>query len=197
MHIRVMFRICLLLLIAGIGLNCSNSGSDQDERKAEFVGRGIVLSLDKENAVVTLDHEEVKGLMSAMTMDFQVANKSLLNGLENGDIVEFTLLKTGGDLKLTSIKKTGKQIASGAKIFKQGCAKCHGDKGEGRKKGIPLIEGHALSHPEEDFLKQVREGGKKMPAFSDKLSEKEIAAVVKFVREEIQKGLREDSGHEH
>ncbi len=38
-----------------------------------------------------------------------------------------------------------------------------------------------------------------MPEFGDKLSEDQIEAVVNYVRDDIQKGLRKDavSGHKH
>lgn len=86
----------------------------------------------------------------------------------------------------------------GAKIYKENCAQCHGANGGGTKKGISLTSGHALHHSEAEYIEQVTNGeGKKMPAFKDKLSEEEIAEVVKFVRTELQKSKKRTGGHKH
>lgn len=80
------------------------------------------------------------------------------------------------------------------------CAICHGEGSEGAKKGISLVKGHALDHSEAEYVEQVRNGeGKKMPAFSDKLSTGQIAEVVKFIRTDIQKDIApaQRTGHHH
>ena len=62
------------------------------------------------------------------------------------------------------------------------------------------MKGHALHHSEAEFIEQVRNGEEdKMPAFKDKLTEEEIAAVVKYVREEIQSKAdkKEEKDHHH
>jgi len=74
------------------------------------------------------------------------------------------------------------------------CASCHGDTGEGktvevegkRIKAPSLRTGHALNHPDTDFVKQINKGGHGMPAFADKLSAKEIDDIVRFIRHEFQ-----------
>ena len=87
----------------------------------------------------------------------------------------------------------------GAMIYHENCARCHGDKGEGAKKGIPLISGHALHHSFDEYIEQVNDGTeKKMPAFKDKLSPEEITAVVNHVRNVVQAGIeRGAEHHEH
>lgn len=193
MKFFIPFLFFTILLGAG---SCAKNGQPADESKV-FDGTGEVLALDKQNGSVTIDHGDIEGLMSAMTMDFDVRDGKLLEDIAVGDEVKFSLKRNGEEIEVISILKTGSRAISGAEVYRESCARCHGKKGEGAKKGISLIEGHALSHPKEDFLKQVRDGGKKMPSFSDKLSEKEIIAVVRHVREVIQKDLREDEGHEH
>lgn len=92
------------------------------------------------------------------------------------------------------------KTAGGAEIYKANCARCHGENGDGTDKGISFLKGHALSHTEEDFIKQVTNGEEdEMPAFKDKLTEAEIKAVVKYVREEIQirADRKEDKSHNH
>lgn len=78
-------------------------------------------------------------------------------------------------------------MPDGAAIFAENCATCHGDRGEGAKKGIPLTNGHALHHSTEEYIEQVNDGtGKKMPAFKDKLTPEEITAVITHVRHDLQ-----------
>lgn len=85
---------------------------------------------------------------------------------------------------------TTKSIAAppvGREIYTSNCAECHGGNGEGTKKGISLIKGHALLHTAEDFVDRVTYGkADVMPSFKDKLTEAEIAEVVRYVREDIQ-----------
>ena len=76
------------------------------------------------------------------------------------------------------------------------CASCHGDTGEGKTvevegkkiKAPSLRTGHALNHPDADFVKQINKGGDGMPAFADKLSAKEIDDLVRFIRHDFQAG---------
>ena len=49
-----------------------------------------------------------------------------------------------------------------------------------------LREGHALRHPDSDFLKQITKGGDGMPAFKDKLKPEEIDDLIRFIRHEFQ-----------
>ncbi|NNE67123.1 MAG: hypothetical protein HKN33_11215 [Pyrinomonadaceae bacterium] len=193
MSTKLFFTVLFATVLA---ISCTNP---TEEGPQVFHGTGKILAVDAEKGTVTIDHGEIKGLMSAMTMDFDAKDKKILENIDVGDQVKFSLSKFGEDIDLVSIRRQGEKTISGAKIYLESCARCHGERGEGKKKGIPLIEGHALEHSKEDFLKQVRMGGEDMPAFDDKLSEKEIAAVVDYVRDQIQKGLRKDeeSKHDH
>lgn len=72
---------------------------------ATYDGRGSVASLDQKGKKVTLKHEEIKGLMPAMTMEFPVKSPDLLNGVRQGDRVRFTLNPQGGDFVVEKIVK--------------------------------------------------------------------------------------------
>src|SRR5437868_15022034 len=86
-------------------------------------------------------------------------------------------------------------FAASRATFMKNCKECHGGKGEGGpvklEDGTKLIvqslrEGHALHHPDSDFLKQITKGGDGMPAFKDKLKPEEIDDLVRFIRHEFQ-----------
>lgn len=89
---------------------------------------------------------------------------------------------------------TPDEFAVARASYAKHCAACHGDEGKGglvkvdnRKLKVPsLREGHALHHPDQDFVKQITNGGGGMPKFKDKLSPEEINAMVRFIRHEFQ-----------
>src|SRR2546430_4239167 len=93
---------------------------------------------------------------------------------------------------------TPDQFANARGYYAKDCQNCHGANGEGgpvkledgtRLKVPSLRVGHALRHPDSDFLKQITKGGDGMPAFKDKLKPEEIDDLVRFIRHEFQAGI--------
>ena len=161
---------------------------------------GVVKGLNPTAKEVTIDHEDIPGLMSAMRMTFSVKDLKVLDGIGVGDKIDFELERNGSDYTVTKILPEGGQLSGGGRIFKANCARCHGENGEGSKKGPSFLKGHTLEHPREDFIDQVKNGEEgKMPSFSDKLSDEQIGQVVDYVRDTIQKDLRkgEEGAHDH
>lgn len=72
-----------------------------------YNGTGKVTKINLEIGSVELDHEEIKGLMPKMIMEFYVADKSELNALKIGDRVDFVVEDKGGAERISSIKKAG------------------------------------------------------------------------------------------
>ena len=70
-----------------------------------YQGDGRVRSTNAKLPSIEIDHQEIKGLMPAMTMEFFVKDKSLLDGLKAGDHIEFTIDNGVGGLVITKIKK--------------------------------------------------------------------------------------------
>ena len=100
----------------------------------------------------------------------------------------------------TQVPKTATpdEFAAARATFDKNCKSCHGETGkggavkleDGTKLKVPtLCEGHALRHPDSDFVKQITKGGDGMPAFADKLKPDEINACVRFIRHEFQGGM--------
>ena len=67
-------------------------------------GQGTVVALDRENAELTIDHGEIPGLMGAMTMPFPVSDPKLLDGLQEGQQIEFDLEYRGGMYTVKGIR---------------------------------------------------------------------------------------------
>ena len=93
---------------------------------------------------------------------------------------------------------TPDEFALARATFDKNCKGCHGETGtggpvkleDGTKLKVPsLREGHALHHPDSDFVKQITKGGDGMPAFRDKLKPDQINDLIRFIRHEFQGGM--------
>ena len=73
-----------------------------------YDGTGKVTKINLEIGSVELDHEEIKGFMPKMIMEFYVSDKSQLKDLKLGDRVDFVLEDKGGAERIVSIKKVEK-----------------------------------------------------------------------------------------
>lgn len=94
---------------ANLNSSSVNSGN-QNQPRADakiklFNGKGVVTKINIAIGSVELDHEEIKGSMPAMIMEFYVREKSELEVLKIGDKVEFVLEENFGQEKIISIKK--------------------------------------------------------------------------------------------
>jgi mono/diheme cytochrome c family protein len=86
------------------------------------------------------------------------------------------------------------QFATARANFTKNCEPCHGPTAEGglvkvEKKQIkvPSLKAeHAIKHTDDQLTKMITNGEEEMPAFKDKLSQQEIADMVKFVRHNFQ-----------
>lgn len=93
---------------------------------------------------------------------------------------------------------TPDEFALARATFDKNCKGCHGETGtggpvkleDGTKLKVPsLREGHALHHPDSDFIKQITKGGDGMPAFGAKLKPDQINDLIRFIRHEFQGGM--------
>jgi len=99
------------------------------------------------------------------------------------------------------------QLARGAVLFKQNCAVCHGEEGEGaanwQKRNAdgkfppPPLNGlgHTWHHPTAVLKYTINNGtgkiGGNMPAFKDKLTVSQIDAILAFIQEKWPEPLYE------
>lgn len=81
------------------------------------------------------------------------------------------------------VEDASAMIAAGMAVFAENCAGCHGMSGEGTSRGRPLMEISAEQPDQSVHITVVVDGKGRMPAFGDKLSADEIAAVVAYVHE--------------
>ena len=92
--------IIVLLLAGAMSLPLAaqpTAGVEAQKKPAQASpqGTGKVVSVDRAKLRIKLAHDPVKSLgWPAMVMDFNVTNASLLDGLKEGDAVQFELGKT-------------------------------------------------------------------------------------------------------
>jgi cytochrome c551 len=88
------------------------------------------------------------------------------------------------------------EFASARATFSQVCANCHGANADGGifqpDKSKPALKvpslkiGHALHHTDEQFVKQINNGGQGMPAFKGKLTPEQVDGLVQFIKHDFQ-----------
>ena len=70
-----------------------DSGAAMGNAPQTAVGEGTVVAKVPSSSQLVVDHGEIKNFMDAMTMGYRVEPPSLLDGLESGDQVRFTIDK--------------------------------------------------------------------------------------------------------
>jgi protein SCO1/2 len=85
-----LLRLISIILSASVPFiqGCSTGPAERERYEI----KGKVVSVDRAKGEVALDHEEVKGYMAAMTMDFPVRDAEALKVMEAGDQVQAFLV---------------------------------------------------------------------------------------------------------
>jgi len=72
---------------------------------APAMATGEVLKVYKKEKRLLLKHGPIKSIqMDAMTMEFSVADRTLLNGLKPGDKIRFAARRVGDDYRVTALE---------------------------------------------------------------------------------------------
>jgi Cu/Ag efflux protein CusF len=66
-------------------------GGGEAAKMATYTFKGVVTAIDVAASKVTIDHEKIGDYMEAMTMQFDVADPTMLEGLKVGDEKAFVL----------------------------------------------------------------------------------------------------------
>jgi len=70
-----------------------------------YLGVGVVESVGEQRTTVQINHEDIKGLMPAMSMPFEVRSPALLEQIAPGDRVSFTLEALPHGLVIVELRK--------------------------------------------------------------------------------------------
>lgn len=101
----------LLALAAGTGLSVAAAAETKSAEKADGVKRhplrGVVTAVDAERSTLMVKHEEIPGVMRAMTMAFKVDGKTLA-AVKKGDAITGLMSRQGKDWVLENVQAAGK-----------------------------------------------------------------------------------------
>jgi len=79
-----------------------------DSAPKTAASRGVVTAVDASAHTITLDHEDIPGIMMAMTMTFPVAPEVPLEGIEPGAKVDFAVVQdASGGITVTELHGSG------------------------------------------------------------------------------------------
>lgn len=90
-----------MVLFTSCSRRASSNASAQDEKV--FSVRGLVRSVSDDT--ITVEHEEITGLMPAMTMPFEPKNRSDIAGIHAGEAVQFQLHTAGLTWWISNVEK--------------------------------------------------------------------------------------------
>ncbi|HEX8473618.1 MAG TPA: SCO family protein [Pyrinomonadaceae bacterium] len=86
--------IVALTLLCVLSVACQTTPRDENAKRYELKGK--VVSVDKSRQEVEIDHEEIPGLMEAMSMSFSLKEPDALEVMSAGDRIQATLVVTDG-----------------------------------------------------------------------------------------------------
>ena len=86
------------------------------------------------------------------------------------------------------------ELAAARANYAKNCEACHGESGTGglvkvdnKQIKVPSLKAeHAMKHTDEKITKMITNGEEEMPSFKAKMSQQEIADMVRFVRKHFQ-----------
>ena len=108
---RIFFFLLLTIVMLGACSPKTVHKDSQPEGPAKavqtqtYAGVGTVKSIDPNMPAIEINHEDIKGLMPAMQMQFHVKEKALIEGLSPEDRITFTIENGIGGMKIVAIHK--------------------------------------------------------------------------------------------
>jgi protein SCO1/2 len=94
-------------LVLCLGLAVLSAACSGKTNQREFPLQGQVIAVTPNHDQATVNHEEIKGFMMAMTMPYNVHDPKQLDGIAPGDLINAKLVVLPSDAYLTDVKKVG------------------------------------------------------------------------------------------
>jgi protein SCO1/2 len=98
-------RICTITVAIATALLLCACGGSSDRR--EYTLQGQILSITDDHKEANIKHEDIKGLMPAMTMPYKVRDAKQFEGVAAGDLINATLVVVSNDAYLKDVRKVG------------------------------------------------------------------------------------------
>lgn len=99
------FALILVVLAALVAAGCSREEAQAPAPAQKWTVKGKIVETNTANQVVTIEHQDIPGLMAAMTMGFRVEDAAILEEIAAGDAVEFDLEQKPEGLTVTGLRK--------------------------------------------------------------------------------------------
>src|SRR6267378_1280958 len=97
-----LFYFCPALVLFLLLSSCSTQPGER-----AYTLQGQVLAVAPNRGEATIKHEDITGLMPAMTMPYKVKEAKLLDNITPGDLINARLVVVSNDAYLTEVKKVG------------------------------------------------------------------------------------------
>lgn len=97
-----------IAILTGLTATACSRAPEPAPASKQYEVRGQILSVNPERREVLVDHEDIPGFMSAMTMPYTVKDPALLEGKAPGDLFTATLVVEEADAYLSAITTTGR-----------------------------------------------------------------------------------------
>ena len=152
--------------------------------------QGQVLGRNTSTNEVTVTHSAIPGFMPAMTANFRLNDAGLLQQLQPGDKISADLVVSGdGTNSWLENVRILDEPSQGARLYHDNCAECHDNPQPDLHKQPPGLRGlftkSALPSgaPANDaqVRKEIVEGIGTMPAFDQRLTDRDVDGLVKYL----------------
>lgn len=91
---------------SAVAVSPTPAATSSTPKNGDYPGKGVVTKINLQNeGSVEIDHEEIKGVMPPMRMEFYVSDKKILDRISIGDKVDFTLRYKDHTETIVDIKK--------------------------------------------------------------------------------------------
>jgi mono/diheme cytochrome c family protein len=197
--------LSLAFLVAPLATSCSRSDhraptNSTDAAKTNPL-RGVIVEVQTAPSALLVKHEDIPGLMPAMTMLFKV-DAATLKAAAKDQAITATLFQQGGDFWLRDVKPaaaaagTSGKAAAGQLVYMRVCFACHQPTGLGLPPAFPPLAGSAIATEANPgkIIRIVLHGlqgpievkgttyTSLMPAQGAQLNDREIADALTYVR---------------
>ena len=102
---KAVIILLVAVVLAAAGCSREEAGpAPQEQPTQKWTVKGKLEGMNPEQKTVTINHQDIPGLMAAMTMSFQVEEAGILERFSAGDAVEFVLEQKASGLTVTSLR---------------------------------------------------------------------------------------------
>src|SRR5882724_552089 len=103
-----------LINIVLLVICCAATACQRSPKVQQFSAHGVVAAIKKDASAVRITHEDIPGVLPAMTREFQVKDPALLTDIQPEDEIDFTIEKTSDSLFVTALKRVDNEVAEEA-----------------------------------------------------------------------------------